>query len=293
MTRTSLTLKNLAICAGLAVGMVTFATPAFAVNVVNGNFTQYNPTISTGAPGNTSGTVYNYSTFSSGTTPTSFLTGWSIATASPGNSGSHALGFVYSNAAGEAANLNSPYGGGFTLDTSSITVPTGTNFLAVDGGAANTLAIYQTLTTIAGATYTVSFEQAGAQQSVAQTGQSGATTDYWQVGFNADTGGSFIPSTTALTSGLGATTYQDSTTINVASNGYTSWTSQSLTFTATSTSTVLSFLAVGTPAVPPMVLLDGVSVTQVAATPEPSTIGMGLLGFAGLVAARRARNKRA
>jgi hypothetical protein len=72
-----------------------------------------------------------------------------------------------------------------------------------------------------------------------------------------------------------------------ASEGFTGWQTDSFTFTATSTSEVLSFLAVGTPAgVPPFTLLDGISVTQ---TPEPQSLVLfatGLIGVSGLVRRR-------
>ena len=53
------------------------------------------------------------------------------------------------------------------------------------------------------------------------------------------------------------------------------------TFTANSSTELLSFLAVGTPAanLPPFALLDGVSLTAV---PEPSTWALMLVGFSGL-----------
>jgi hypothetical protein len=62
---------------------------------------------------------------------------------------------------------------------------------------------------------------------------------------------------------------------------FSGWLPVNLTFTANSTSELLSFLAVGTPSgnLPPFALLDGVSLTAV---PEPSTWAMMLLGFGGL-----------
>jgi hypothetical protein len=68
--------------------------------------------------------------------------------------------------------------------------------------------------------------------------------------------------------------------------------SQSLTFTATGPTEVLSFFANGGPSgVPPFALLDGVSMMAV---PEPSTWAMMLIGFGGLgVDAFRSRRKAA
>ena len=76
-------------------------------------------------------------------------------------------------------------------------------------------------------------------------------------------------------------------TANGATGVISPWTLQTLTFTATSTSTVLSFLAVGT-GDPPTIMLDGVSLT--AAVPEPQTWALLALGFAvGGVIYRRQR----
>ena len=64
-----------------------------------------------------------------------------------------------------------------------------------------------------------------------------------------------------------------------------------MTFTADSTTDVLSFLANGTPSgVPPFALLDGVSMNAVTSVPEPASAAMlltGLVGLAGFVRRRR------
>ena len=57
--------------------------------------------------------------------------------------------------------------------------------------------------------------------------------------------------------------------VTVASHSSTAWVTQTLYFTATATTQILSFLAVGTPTgEPPFALLGGVSLDAV---PEPSS----------------------
>lgn len=104
-----------------------------------------------------------------------------------------------------------------------------------------------------GNNYTLSFEWAGSQL----TNTSGDT----QQGLNITFGGDTV-STTA---------------VNVPSKGFNPWQTESYTFTATSTTQTLSFLATGTSGLSPFTLLDGVSLTEntitpPAAVPEPLTI---------------------
>ena len=151
---------------------------------------------------------------------------------------------------------------GFAPDLMPATSPDGGNFVAADG-AYQTGKISQTMHgLVAGQKYNVTFYQAGAQQQ----GYNGNTTDRFEVFFGTQT------------------KYSD--LLTNPSHGFQPWEKQTLKFTATSTTEVLSFLAVGTPTgVPPFTLLDGVSVT---ATPEPAC--MGLIG-AGLLALSRLRPK--
>jgi len=147
-------------------------------------------------------------------------------------------------------------GAGGTVPTS----PDGFKYLAADGG-------YQTGTTsqtikglVIGQQYQLTFYQAAAQQQ----GYTGATTDYWQVSFGSQS--------------------QNSTLMSNPSQSFTGWQAQSLLFTATSTSQVLGFLAVGTPTgQPPFALLDGVSLV---ATPEPASWTIMLLGLVCILGAR-------
>jgi hypothetical protein len=146
------------------------------------------------------------------------------------------------------------------------TSPTGGNFVAADG-AFEVAPIQQTINGLTtGNSYTVNFWWAGAQQS----GFTGATTEQWQVSLGGQT--------------------QSTVVLNNVNHGFTGWQSQSFTYTATSSSEVLSFLAVGTPAgVPPFVLLDGVSLNANSSVPEPGTLTLlfgGLMGGLGVVKSR-------
>lgn len=119
-----------------------------------------------------------------------------------------------------------------------------------------------------GAKYTLTFDWAGAQQQ----GFHGTTLEGWQAT-------------------LGSGPAQSTSLVTVPDKGFSGWMTQSFTFTADSSSDVLSFLAIGGPGAiePPFALLDGVSLT--AAVPEPATwalilAGVGFLG-AGLRRQRR------
>lgn len=151
-----------------------------------------------------------------------------------------------------------------------VTSPDGGNYVAIDGGSQYTATISQTLTGLTiGATYQVSFDMATSQI----VGYAGTTENYWQVSFGSET--------------------QNSTTVQNPSENFTAWITQTLTFTADNTSDVLSFLAVGTPnSEPPMVLLDGVTVTGQGA-PEPATYALMGLGLVGVFAAARRLKRRA
>ncbi len=154
------------------------------------------------------------------------------------------------------------------------TSPDGGNFVEADGDPKYSGVIYQTVTGLTvGQVYAVSFYQAAGQQQ----GFKGATTEQWLVGLGA--------------------TLSDSEKYAVGSakfslpqGGVGPWQAQTINFTASASSEVLSFLASGTPTTgaPPISFLDGVSMAPV---PEPSAFvltGIGLVGF-GLVGWRRRR----
>jgi hypothetical protein len=140
--------------------------------------------------------------------------------------------------------------------------PAGGNFLVSDGDF-NSGTISQTINGLTvGAKTTLTFYWGAAQQS----GSSGSTTQYWQVSLGGST--------------------QDTATYNLAQGAFSGWMLATMTFIPTSTSELLSFLAVGTGS-PPMLLLDGVTL----ASPEPASaavLATGLLAL-GLILRRRRR----
>ncbi|CAM5797871.1 PEPxxWA-CTERM sorting domain-containing protein [Rhizobacter fulvus] len=146
----------------------------------------------------------------------------------------------------------------------------GGHFIAIDGDPGFSAVLSQTISGLTvGHTYTLSFLMAGAQED----DKFGNTTDSWRVTFGNQT--------------------RDSTIITNTTHGFTDWISQSMTFTASSTSQILSFLAVGTPTgLPPVSLLDGVSLVDstVPAVPEPSSWAMLLAGVGAMGFMLRKRN---
>ena len=146
------------------------------------------------------------------------------------------------------------------------TSPDGGNFVEMDGDPRYSSAITQTITgLVAGHHYAVTYYQAAGQQK----GFNGATTERWDVKLGTQS--------------------KLSDKYSLVSHGVGPWEAQRAVFTATATSEVLSFLAVGTPnGKPPMSFLDGVSLQ--ADVPEPATWAMMLAGFGvvGFALRRRA-----
>ena len=145
--------------------------------------------------------------------------------------------------------------------------PDGGNFLAIDGDTNYGASISQLIGGLTiGQNYFLSFYQGAAQQN----GTSGPTTERWKVTFGSDT----VLSTKMIN----------------PDGGVQPWNLQSFTFKATSTSQLLTFLAVGTPnGAPPVVLLDGVKIVA----PEPGTFAFLAGGIVALIAARKAGKSRA
>jgi hypothetical protein len=145
--------------------------------------------------------------------------------------------------------------------------PTGGNFVAFDGDSNYNAAIWQTITgLIPGAYYYVSFYQGAAQQRNTH----GATTEWWQVSLGSQTLNSHV--------------------MNNVNHGWVPWEFQRLEFRVPTTSTgteVLRFLSMGTPNnLPPVALLDGVSLTN---APEPQTYAMMGLALAAIPWIRKRR----
>ncbi len=171
-----------------------------------------------------------------------------------------------SGAGGQYGNL-SLWGPGNGSSNGLTLSPNGGAFIAQDS-AFQQAAIQQTINGLtAGQNYAVSFYYAAAQQY----GFTGATSDQWQVSLGGQT--------------------LNTPTLNIDSHGFSGWKSDTLVFTATSSSEVLSFFASGSPSgVPPFALLDGVSMNAV---PEPSTIPLIALSLLGVAVLRRRRRARA
>ncbi len=140
--------------------------------------------------------------------------------------------------------------------------------VAADGDSTFAGTLSQTVSGLTvGHTYTLSFNWAGAQQ----TSYDGPTTEQWGVTFGGST--------------------QNTSIVDVPNHGFSGWQAASMTFTATSTSQMLTFAAIGTPnGAPPWLLLDGVSLTDTTAVPEPSSLlilGIGTVGVLGVGLRRR------
>jgi hypothetical protein len=153
--------------------------------------------------------------------------------------------------------------------------PDGGAFMLLDADPNFTGPLQQTISGLTpGAKYTLSFYWAAGELSNRKGYISSQLT------------GSFGGDAFATTPFLNSHPYYDNP-LN-QDGDFSGWQKFSTTFTAHSGSQLLSFLAVGSPAanLPPVALLDGVSLTAV---PEPATWALMMIGVAGLGAAARRR----
>jgi hypothetical protein len=238
------TISKKTVAAALMFGVVGFVGPAYAVNLVqNGNFETGNFPHGSGQVGFQGTSLANW-------------TNGNINPSTPAYNLIFLPGDTTAGAQEGSVSLYAPAG----PDTLA---GGGGNFIAGDPDF-NNGPLNQTITGLTvGASYTLTFDYAGAQQM----GFNGATQEGWQVSLGSET------HTTPI--------------LNNAEHGFTGWFAATMSFTATSTSEVLSFLAVGGPSgtQPPFVLLDNVALNL--SVPEPMTLSVFGIGLVGAAAWRR------
>jgi hypothetical protein len=155
--------------------------------------------------------------------------------------------------------------GSLSLGTSPAPPIAGENYAAADP-IYQQAPITQTINGLTvGQTYAVSFAWAEAQQ----TGFTGSVNDYWAVNL-----------------GTNSATTQSTTGKTIATQSFSGWMNQTFDFVATTSSELLSFMAMSPGGSPPFALLTNVSMTQV---PEPASVAMMLTGVAGLIGLARRR----
>lgn len=148
--------------------------------------------------------------------------------------------------------------------------PNGGNFVALDGDQDPTVNVQGGISQIingltVGQQYQLTFNWGAAQLA----NRTGPTTEQLHIQFGSSAA--------------------DTAILAIGSQGFSGWQTATMLFTATGVSQTLSFLSVGTPeGLPPMAVLDGVSLTAV---PEPTTWAMMLVGFGGLGAIIRRRRQ--
>ena len=193
---------------------------------------------------------------------TTTLSGWSL------NNPSYT--FVFGPGTADTTGANGQYGflalwgpGNGSANGLPATSPDGGYYIAQDSDFQQN-AIYQTINGLtAGQSYTVSFWWAAAQQYTFN----GPNQSQWQVSLGTQT--------------------QSTAFASIPSHGFSGWMYQSFTYTATSSSEVLSFFANGSPPVPPFALLDGVTLNANSSVPEPGTITLMASGLMGAIGAVR------
>jgi hypothetical protein len=256
-----------------AVSLILGASGVAQADLVsNGDFSTY----TIGGPNQYLGTAPGFATLSSWTSPGPYTVVYAPGTAD-------SIGALYPP--GDPIDRvylwgpNNPAPGGNSLNGLTATSPSGGNFLASDSDPPFSGPISQTITGLTnGQTYTLSFDYGAAQfRDYNGMNYNGPTFSSWQV---------TLGSQTLVTSAA--------TTLNIDSHGFSGWHhwSSVFTYTGSSDSQLLSFLAVGAPSgLPPVALLDSVSLQAV---PEPSTfllvgVGVGMLGLRAVILRTRAK----
>lgn len=195
-------------------------------------------------------------------------TDWSV----PSPPGSYT--FLYAPGTADTGGANGEYGnvalwgpGNGVPNGLPAASPAGGYFVGEDSGF-QVGTIQQTINGLTvGDTYTLGFYWAAAQQEFF----TGATQSGWQVSLGSDT--------------------QSTAFASIPSEGFSGWQYQTFNYTASSTSEVLSFLAIGGSQNPPFALLDGVTLNATTSpVPEPATLSMligGLMSGLGVLRYKR------
>jgi len=288
-------LRNIALTGLLALGSGISEAPARADAILNGMFTS-----TTGTFGAAGGGLNTQGDYTSGGS----LSNWTIADVN----GSSGLAFLYlegdqgsSSTAGEGIALSGRFGNFSVYDPGNVagstpsggaipnTSPGGGNFISADGASGYNVAIEQTISDLtAGVAYAVSFYYAAGQQY----NYSSNTTEGWQVSLEnsaqtTQTTGANIQDTPSQAHISGTNTP------GLANGGFQSWAQDTMTFTATSSTQVLTFLSLGTPSgQPPIDFLSDVSL-NISPAPEPFSGAMSGIGVASMIALFWFRKKRA
>ena len=244
--------------------------------VVNGSFSTNNFPANTCVGGTSSCNVEFDPNYNSGATA-NIVTGWSAT--------GYSIYFIAGKQTTQSAIgqwTNSTTGAGSEMLATSAAgklSPNGGNFVGLDADPTINSSISQTLTGLnVGTLYTVSFYWAASQLQ----SRTGATNE--QVNVQVFNGSNYaLNFLTGVVYNPSAGFTQDTTT--------NQWFKVSVNFVANNSTQTLKFLAKSTSTcLPPMVLLDGISVQN---APEPATVAMmGIgVGLIGIAAARRRRSK--